>query len=181
MSTIFSRVSSPSAFRPTACSPNPKSSRPYSGPNISSSAITLPETNSRERALRLEAKLKYHLPGLIVLEKTLYRQMDDPPRLSPEELEKFRRENEELNARPEVREALRQRLEKHYFEKWPRQKVPMLGNVTPLQAAKTEKGRRKLTDLLDYFDRIQDTDPAKRPKIDFDKLRRMLGLLPKAN
>jgi len=137
MSTIFSRVSSPSAFRPTACSPNPKSSRPYSGPNISSSAITLPETNSRERALRLEAKLKYHLPGLIVLEKTLYRQMDDPPRLSPEELEKFRRE--------------------------------------------TEKGRRKLTDLLDYFDRIQDTDPAKRPKIDFDKRRRMLGLLPKAN
>ncbi len=87
------------------------------------------ETNSRERALRLEAKLKGHLPGLIVLEKTLYRQMDDPPRLSPEELEKFRRE----------------------------------------------------TDLLDYFDRIQDADPARQPKIDFDKLRRMLGLLPKAN
>ena len=45
------------------------------------------ETNSRERALRLEAKLKGHLPGLIVLEKTLYRQMDDLPRLSPEELD----------------------------------------------------------------------------------------------
>lgn len=139
------------------------------------------ETNSRERALRLEAKLKGHLPGLIDLEKTLYRQMDDPPRLSPEELEKFRRETDELNARPEVQEELRRHMEKHYFEKWPRQKVPMLGNVTPLQAAKTEKGRRKLTDLLDYYDRIQDRDPARQPKIDFDKLRRMLGLLPKAN
>jgi len=141
----------------------------------------LAETNSRERALRLEAKLKGHLPGLIVLEKTLYRQIDDPPRLSPGELEKLRRETDELNARPEVQAAMRKNLEYHYFEKWPRQKVPMLGNVTPLQAAKTEKGRRKLTDLLDYYDRIQDRDPARQPKIDFDKLRRMLGLLPKVN
>jgi hypothetical protein len=107
--------------------------------------------------------------------------MDDPPRLSPEELEKLRRETDELNARPEVQEAMRKHLEYHYFEQWPRQKVPMLGNVTPLQAAKTEKGRRKLTDLLDYYDRIQDRAPARQPKIDFDKLRRMLGLLPKAN
>ena len=139
------------------------------------------ETNSRERALRLEAKLKGHLSGLIVLEKTLYRQMDDPPRLSPEEMEKLRRENEEFNARPEVREALRQYTEKHYFERWPRQKVPALGNLTPLQAAKTETGRRKLADLLDYYDRMQNTRPAGEPKVDFDKLRRMLGLPAKAS
>ena len=134
------------------------------------------ETNSRERALRLEYKLKGHLPGLLVLERTLYRQLDDPPRMSPEELEKFRRENQELNARPEVREELLRQLERHYFEKWPRQKVPLLGNITPLEAAKTEKGRRKLTDLLDYFDRIQDADPTGQPRIDFDRLRRILGL-----
>jgi hypothetical protein len=139
------------------------------------------ETNSRERAVRLEAKLKGHLPGLIVLEKTLYRQVDDPPRMSPEELEKFRQENEELNARPEVQAALLKHLEKHYFEKWPRQKVPMLGNVTPLQAAKTEKGRRKLADLLDFYDRMQDRDTATQPRVDFDKLRRMLGLPPRAS
>jgi hypothetical protein len=36
-------------------------------------------------------------------------------------------------------------------------------------------------DLLDYYDRIQDRDPAGQPKIDFDKLRRMLGLLPKVS
>ena len=139
------------------------------------------ETNSRERALRLEAKLKGFFSGLIVLEKTLYRQMDDPPRLSPEEMEKLRRENEELNARPEVREALRQYMEKHYFERWPRLKVPALGNLTPLQAAKTETGRRKLADLLDYFDRIQNTNPGGKPKVDFDKLRRLLGLPAKSS
>lgn len=134
------------------------------------------EANSRERAARLEVKLKYHLRGLLVLEKTLYRQVEDIPPPSPEEAEKMRRENEELNARPEVREALRKHKEHHYFEKWPRQKVPALGNITPLQAAKSEAGRRKLIDLLDYYDRMQDTDPSDQPKVDFDILRRRLGL-----
>lgn len=139
------------------------------------------ETNSRERAMRLEYKLSGHLRGLIVLEKTLFRQPADLPRLSPEELAKQRKDNEELNARPEVRQALREYREKHYFEKWPRQKVPMLGNLTPLQAAKTEKGRKKLLDLLEYFDRMQDVQPAEEPRVDFDRLRRMLGLPSRAS
>ncbi len=138
------------------------------------------ETNSRERALWLEQKLKGHLPGQLVLEKTLYRQVDDPPPLPPEEMEKLERETDEFNARPEVREALRREKERHYFEKWPRMKVPALGNVTPLQAAKTEEGRRKLVDLLDYFDRLQDAEPE-QPKVDFDKLRHMLGLPAKSH
>jgi hypothetical protein len=137
------------------------------------------ETNSRERATRLEAKLLGHLRGLLVLEKTLYRQVDDLPPRSPEELAARRKENEELNARPEVQAALRKYLEKHYFEKWPREKVPALGNLTPLQAAKTEKGREKLTGLLDYYDRMQEGEPATQPRIDINRLRRMLGLPPK--
>ena len=139
------------------------------------------ETNSRERTVRLEAKLAGHLPGLLILEKTLYRQQGDPPPISPEELEALRKENDELNARPEVQEALRQYMEKHYFEKWPRERVPALGNLTPLQAAKTEKGREKLQSLLDYYDRMQDGTPATRPRVDFNKLRRMFGLPPRSS
>ena len=30
---------------------------------------------------------------------------------------------------------MRQHLERHYFEKLPRMKVPALGNITPIQAA----------------------------------------------
>jgi len=137
------------------------------------------ETNSRERAARLEFKLMGHLRGLLFLEKTLCRQVEDIPPPPPDEAEKLRRENEELNARPEVQEALRKHKEHHYFEKWPRQKVPALGNITPLQAAKSEAGRRKLIDLLDYYDRMQDTDPSDQPKVDFDRLRLMLGLAVK--
>lgn len=139
------------------------------------------ETNSRERAGRLEAKLAGHLPGLLILEKTLYRQQGDPPPISPEKLEAFRKENDELNARPEVQEALRQYMEKHYFDKWPRQRVPALGNLTPLQAAKTEKGREKLQSLLDYYDRMQDGAPTTRTRVDFNRLRRMLGLPPRSS
>ncbi len=136
------------------------------------------ETNSRERAQRLEAKLIGHFPGMLKLEKTLYRDLEDLPRPSPEELEKSRREAEELNARPEVQEALKSYQEHYYFHKWPRTKALALGNITPLQAAKTEAGRRKLEDLLEYYKRIQDgQDPAKpQQKLDLNRLRILLGL-----
>jgi hypothetical protein len=139
------------------------------------------ETNSRERAARLEFKLTGHLRGLIKLEKTLYRDFDDLPRPTPEEMEASRKADEELNARPEVQEALRRQLESHYFRKWPRTRIPALGNLTPLQAAKTEKGRKKLTDLIDYLERRQNAESAERPQVDFDRLRRMFGLTAKVD
>jgi hypothetical protein len=139
------------------------------------------ETNSRERALRLEDKLMGHLPGLLRLEKTTYRQPEDLMAMPREEQEAARKEHEEFNARPEVRETNRRHLEYHYFQKWPRERVPMLGNVTPLQAAKTEKGRQKLVELLEYYDRMQDAQPADEPRVDFNRLREMLGLPPRAS
>ncbi len=140
------------------------------------------ETNSRERARRLEDKLRGHLPGLLRLEKMTYREPEDlASSVSKEEREASRKEAEELNARPEVREAHRKYLEYHYFQKWPREKVPMLGNVTPLQAAKTEKGRQKLVNLLEYYERMQDAQPADDPRVDINRLRQMLGLPPRAS
>lgn len=136
------------------------------------------ETNSRERAARLEGKLLNHFPGMLKLEKTLYRELEDLPPPSPEEMEKSRQKEDELNALPEVQEALKRYQEHYYFDKWPRTKVPALGNITPLQAAKTDEGRRKLDDLLDYYERLQDAqDPARhQPKLDLNKLRALLGL-----
>jgi hypothetical protein len=139
------------------------------------------ETNSRERAVRLEFKLNYHLPGLLVLDRTLYKRLEDLPPPTAEEIEARRNESEDLNSRPEVQEAMRQHLERHYFEKLPRMKVPALGNITPIQAAKTEAGRRKLAELVDYYDRMQDLDKSGRPKVDFDRLRRMFGLPPRSH
>jgi hypothetical protein len=134
------------------------------------------ETNSQERAFRLRSKLKGYLRDLIAYEKTLYRDPFDMPELSPEEIEAQEKASKELNSRPEVQKALKKSLEHHYFNVWPKTKIPALGGLTPLQAAKREKDRPKLEALIDDFERIQNARTSEMPKFDIDKLRRLLGL-----
>ncbi len=139
------------------------------------------DTNSRRRPARFRARLKRRLGGLITYEKTLYRDQDDLPELTPEEEEAQRRETEEFNARPEVQEMLRKHKEHYYFKTWPGQSIPALGGLTSLEGAKTEKGRRKLKELLDNYHRWQEAAPAIRPRMDIDALRRMPGLPPRTH
>ena len=134
------------------------------------------ETNSWERAFRLRSKLKKHLSSLIAFEKTLYRDMNDVPELSPEEIESKENVNKELNALPEIQEAIKKNLEHHYFNEWPKLKIPALGGLSPLQAAKRKNERPKLEDLIDGINRMQNIPTSKMPEIDTNKLRRILGL-----
>ena len=160
---------------------DPNASRTILGFLSVQNGALVAEVNSRERAGRIRAKLKSHLGDLIAYDKTLYRDQNDLPELSKEEAEALAGENEALNALPEVRERIRAFQENYYFKEWPRQKIPMLGGLTPLQAAKTESGRTKLKELLEYYDLRKEAGPPSMPKIDTDSLRRMLGLPPKAN
>jgi len=139
------------------------------------------ETNSRERATRLRFKLKRHLGSLIAYEKTLYREPYDFPELSPEESEARRKESEELQEAPEVQEAMKKYLEFHYYTEWPETKIPALGGLTPVQAVKQDEARAKVIALIDEFERRQELSESKMPKIDFNRLRRQLGLPPKAS
>jgi hypothetical protein len=143
--------------------------------------ILIAETNSRERGARLRLKLEQFLGGLIVHQETRWRDQTELPEISKEEREILRRETDELNARPEVQELLRKNMEHYYFKKWPRQKIPMLGGITPVEAAKTEAGRRKLEDLFAYYDRIQNARRDQAPRLDLDRLRRLIGLPPKVS
>jgi hypothetical protein len=160
---------------------DPQDSRTVRGTFRIKDGLLIAETNSRERAIRLRAKLENFLGGLIIHKETRWRDQTDIPEISGEELEKLRQETDELNSRPEVREALQKYLEHHYFEKWPHQKVPALGGITPLQAAKTVDGRRKLEDLFAFFERRQNAHPENAPRVDFERLRLQLGLPPKIN
>ncbi len=63
----------------------------------------------------------------------------------------------------------------------PRWKLPALGGLTPLQAVKRKNDKAKVVALIDDIERRQTSPNAEMPKIDFDKLRRLLGLPPKAN
>ncbi len=134
------------------------------------------ETNSWERAFRLRSKLKRHLSSLIAFEKTLYRDMYDVPELSPEEIESMEKANKELNARPEIQEAIKKNLEYHYFNEWPKSKLPALGGLSPLQASRRRNERPKLEALIDDIDRLQNMPTSKMPEIDTNKLRRLLDL-----
>jgi hypothetical protein len=138
--------------------------------------ILIAETNSRERGARLRLKLERFLGKLIAHQETRWRDQTELPEIPPEEREKIRRENDELNARPEVQEALRKQMEHYYFKKWPRQKVPMLGGLTPLEAVKTEAGRRKLEELFAYYERLQSAGGDKNQHVDLERLRRSIGL-----
>jgi len=139
------------------------------------------ETNSQERAVRLRSRLKGHLRDLIAYEKTLYCDMYDRPELSPEEIEARDKASKELNSRPEIQEAIKKNLEHHYFNEWPKKKLPALGGLSPLQAVRSEKGRAKLVALVDGIERLQNAPTSKMPKIDINKLRRLLGIPAKAN
>lgn len=139
------------------------------------------ETNSEERARKLRAKLKGYLRDLIAYEKTLYQDPFDFPERSPEEIDAREKASKELNALPEVQEALKKHLEHHYLTVWPKTKIPALGGLSPLQAAKSEKGRAKLAALIDDLERSQNNPASGMPKIDIDKLRKLCGLSPKAD
>jgi len=134
------------------------------------------ETNSKERAFRLRSKLKGHLRDLITYEKTLFRDPYDFPELSPEEIDALDKESQELHSRPEVQEAMKNHLEHHYFVEWPKTKLPALGNLTPLQAAKRKKERAQLIALIEEFEQSQKSSFSEMPMINFNKLRRILGL-----
>jgi len=54
--------------------------------------------------------------------------------------------------------------------------IPALGGKTPLGAVKTTAGRRKVEDLLDDLDRLQDTRPDDPGRVDVDGLRTRLGI-----
>jgi hypothetical protein len=62
------------------------------------------------------------------------------------------REQQELMNRPEVKAQLREMQRKH-MESWVNERIPALGNKTPMQAMKTAEGREMVIALLNDFER----------------------------
>ena len=67
---------------------------------------------------------------------------------------------------------------KEYYENWLHMKIPALDNMSPVEAAKTDKGRSMLKELLKD---IENTDAAKNPRKNLPrfpiaKMKKKLGL-----
>jgi hypothetical protein len=75
---------------------------------------------------------------------------------------------------PEL-EALEAELARKHWDAWIDTKVPALGNRTPRQAAKTARGRERLTALLADAARAAERSPSV-VSAEIEALRRRLGL-----
>jgi hypothetical protein len=69
---------------------------------------------------------------------------------------------------PEDERAIVHRsLDRHYAEMI-HEPIPMLGNITPLKAAKTEKGRQNLVAWLKLMENRSAKQPAGDPMAEYD-------------
>lgn len=139
------------------------------------------ETNSIQRAAALVNFLSHEFRGVLSYEKMESKSLDKLPRPSEEERMKFEEQQKELYSIPEVRKKMIEFNEDYYLKEWVRTKIPALDNKTPLQAVKTEEGRQKVKKLIDHFEELEQSAPDYKPKFQFDKLRKKLGLPPIIN
>jgi hypothetical protein len=142
---------------------------------IGASRLTA-EVNSeaRERRLRetveraLGAGARYRATEIQSVEQLLARGEASPP--SPS-----RRESDAIADSPEVRALINEHMSRHY-DSWVNERIPALGNRTPLQAVKSRAGREAVQALVTQLER----DGAKMsPPLDpaiVKRLKERLGL-----
>ena len=69
-----------------------------------------------------------------------------------------------------------QYMQKHY-EEWFRDRIPALDNKTPLEAIKTEEGKRKVVELLKLYENGEELNRREgRPAYDLGWVWEKLGL-----
>lgn len=137
------------------------------------------EVNSETRAKYARKEVEKRLKGHATYKSTVLQSPESMMRerdtdRDPEEEAEREREHQELMGRPEVQEHLRRMMEAHW-DKWFHEKIPALGNKTPLQAAKTTDGRELLEALLLDYER-RDARSTQPFKPDYIQMRKRLGL-----
>ncbi len=132
----------------------------------------LTECNSRTRDRKLRNRLLERLGDLLGLEETSYRDMDF------ESMTDLPGEEQSLNLEELTEESTAELiayLDKQYLS-WLDENVPALGGLTPREAAATAEGRRKVEELINDWENIQQRAPRQPYLFDFNRLREALGL-----
>ena len=138
------------------------------------------EVNSARRSRRIRTQVEERLGEDAVFRAALTESIEEQLARTPSPEEERRRarareESERLEALPEVQEALRGFLARHW-ENWLDSKLPALRFETPRQAAKTPAGRERLEALFAEFacHARHATQPELAP--DVAELRARLGM-----
>lgn len=135
------------------------------------------ETNSKERMQLGMKLLEKHLKGHIQFQKTVTESPSRKLKNSARHNENEEEMAQMLNS-PEIQEKLGEMAREHW-KNWFDEPIPMLGNRTPKEAAKTEEGKELLEALLVLYER-NDSEQKKNNNnyfcADISYLREELGM-----
>lgn len=145
--------------------------------SITDKKLTI-QVNSVQRAAKFRTLEAKHLRGIADYKTTVVESpeawLDKEEANEPGYLAQKKRQ-EEWEALPEVQTHLAEALRAHY-QNWIHEKIPVLGNKTPLQAMKTQDGREMVEALLIQIERSgQQMNPSLETSV-FKELRSNLGL-----
>ena len=77
----------------------------------------------------------------------------------------------------EIQQQVYTQFMRKHSEKWLKDKIPALDGRTPLQAVKTEEGKRKVIELLKSFENIEEHNRKEgRPFYDMSWMWERMGL-----
>jgi hypothetical protein len=146
---------------------------------ISANSLTA-EVNSAKRAVRIRAEIEKRLGALATHRSTLAQTHEDvletfPDRMNAKTGLDSERDSEFM-ADPDVRKLAKESLQKQ-VEAWVHQKIPVLGNRTPMQAVREPDGREIVESLLLDWERHAErgfSSPDIRP--DIQAIRKLLDL-----
>jgi len=136
------------------------------------------EVNSEQReqkvkeeiSKRLGERAVYKVTDIISLESALNKTDYDSKK------DQVAREDEELQEMPEVQEAIKGMLQKHW-QGWMDEEIPALGDITPREAAKTPKGRERLLALFKDMERTDENTGGVSQKPFIEQAKKELGLM----
>jgi hypothetical protein len=136
------------------------------------------DVNSAKRAETFEVALSVLMPngGWQLKSKvidSLDRQLEKSKERSPSDDDGAR---ERLMNHPDVQAAQAEMMRSHW-EHWVEESLPVLGNITPIEAMKTPDGREALDAVLNQFERHAELRPMPGQTVEtFHALRERLGL-----
>jgi hypothetical protein len=146
--------------------------------NIQISGHTMvAEVNSKNRADRLCKEIASRLGRAATLDELSATTVEEMLAKTPKQSTTQRKQDDELEqallSDPEARDQLQQIIQRQ-TEDWVHQKIPVLGNRTPLQAVRDPDGREIVESLLLDWERRGAYQAGIRP--DFNAVRKLLNL-----
>ena len=94
---------------------------------------------------------------------------------SAEAIARKKQEQEELMKDPAVQEQIRKMMKAHW-KSWYSERIPALGDLTPLEASKSSEGRELLEALLLEYEQENQKQENPLLRADIPSMRKRLGL-----